>query len=164
MFKVSYFTECYISFNDVTRQVAKLCSDSFAVLLLNLMARNTLLGMIVSWNWMGEEIFMFLRESKYSVSLITVPFCPVAPCPFQILAKSLHSDVKLGSNSDHLVILKSVIHSNYTRRVAPRYNDYLYNGNFNFRRYFFGNGSFLMKIYNIITEFALSDTNDDSRR
>ena len=35
---------------------------------------------------MGEEIFMFLLESKYSVSLITVPFCPVAPCPFQILA------------------------------------------------------------------------------
>ena len=35
---------------------------------------------------MGEEIFTFLRESKYSVSLITVPFCPVAPCPFQILA------------------------------------------------------------------------------
>ena len=74
------------SFNDVTRQVATLCSDSFAVLLLNLMARNTLLGMIVSWNWMGEEIFTFLRESKYSVSLITVPFCPAAPCPFQILA------------------------------------------------------------------------------
>ena len=35
---------------------------------------------------MGEEIFTFLREPKYSVSLITVPFCPVAPCPFQILA------------------------------------------------------------------------------
>ena len=35
---------------------------------------------------MGEEIFTFLRESKYSVSLITVPFCPFAPCPFQILA------------------------------------------------------------------------------
>ena len=34
---------------------------------------------------MGEEIFTFLRESKYSVSLITVPFCQVAPCPFQIL-------------------------------------------------------------------------------
>ena len=33
---------------------------------------------------------MFLRESKYSVSLITVPFCPVAPCPFQILAGVLH--------------------------------------------------------------------------
>ena len=74
------------SFNDVTRQVATLCSDSFVVLLLNLMTRNTLLGMIVSWNWMGEEIFTFLRESKYSVSLITVPFCPVAPCLFQILA------------------------------------------------------------------------------
>ena len=54
------------------------------------MARNTLLGMIVSWNWMGEEIFTFLRESKYTVSLITVPFCPVAPCPFQILAGVLH--------------------------------------------------------------------------
>ena len=35
---------------------------------------------------MGEEIFTFLRESKYSVSLVTVPFCPVVPCPFQILA------------------------------------------------------------------------------
>ena len=40
---------------------------------------------------MGEEIFTFLRESKYSVSLITVPFCPVAPCPFQILAGVLSS-------------------------------------------------------------------------
>ena len=40
---------------------------------------------------MGEEIFTFLRESKYSVSLITVPFCPVAPCPFQILAGVLES-------------------------------------------------------------------------
>ena len=40
---------------------------------------------------MGEEIFTFLRESKYSVSLITVPFCPVAPCPFQILAGVLHT-------------------------------------------------------------------------
>ena len=54
------------------------------------MARNTLLGMIVSWNWMGEEIFTFLHESKYSVSLITVPFCPVAPCPLQILAGVLY--------------------------------------------------------------------------
>ena len=44
---------------------------------------------------MGEEIFTFLRESKYSVSLITVPFCPVAPCPFQILAGAL-SGVRLG--------------------------------------------------------------------
>ena len=35
---------------------------------------------------MGEDIFTFLRKSKHSVSLITVPFCPVAPCPFQILA------------------------------------------------------------------------------
>ena len=46
--------------------------------------------------------------------------------------------------------------------VVPCYNDHLYNGNFDFRRNFFGNGSFLMKIYYIITEFALSDT--DSRR
>ena len=42
---------------------------------------------------MGEEIFTFLRESKYSVSLITVPFCPVAPCPFQILAGVLEIHV-----------------------------------------------------------------------
>ena len=48
--------------------------------------------------------------------------------------------------------------------VVPRYNDHLYNGNFDFRRNFFGNGSFLMKIYYIIMEFALSDTDDDSRR
>ena len=47
--------------------------------------------MIVSWNWMGEEIFTFLRESKYSVSLIRVPFSPVAPCPFQILAGVLQT-------------------------------------------------------------------------
>ena len=40
---------------------------------------------------MGVEIFTFLCESKYSVSLITVPFCPVAPCPFQILAGVLDS-------------------------------------------------------------------------
>ena len=48
--------------------------------------------------------------------------------------------------------------------VVPRYNDHLYNGNFDFRRNFFGNGSFFMKIYYIITEFALSDTDGDSRR
>ena len=42
---------------------------------------------------MGEEIFTFLRVSKYSVSLITVPFGPVAPCPFQILAGVLCSIV-----------------------------------------------------------------------
>ena len=44
---------------------------------------------------MGEEIFTFLRESKYSVSVITVPFCPVAPCPFQILAGVLWMKVIL---------------------------------------------------------------------
>ena len=48
--------------------------------------------------------------------------------------------------------------------VAPRYYDHLYNENFDFRRNFFGNRSFLMKIYYIITEFALSDTDDDSPR
>ena len=48
--------------------------------------------------------------------------------------------------------------------VVPRYNDHLYNRNFDFRRNFFENGSFLMKIYYIITEFALSDTDSDSRR
>ena len=45
---------------------------------------------------MGEEIFTFLHESKYSVSLITVPFCPVAPCPFQILAGVLMHIVNNG--------------------------------------------------------------------
>ena len=34
--------------------------------------------------------------------------------------------------------------------VVQRYNDHLYNGNFDFRRSFFGNGSFLMKIYYIL--------------
>ena len=48
--------------------------------------------------------------------------------------------------------------------VVPRYNDHLYNGNLDFRRNFFGNRSFLIKIYYIITEFALSDTDDDFRR
>ena len=48
--------------------------------------------------------------------------------------------------------------------VIPCYNDHLYNGNSDFQRNFFGNGSFLMKIYYIITEFALSDTDGDSRR
>ena len=48
--------------------------------------------------------------------------------------------------------------------VVPRYNDHLYNGNFDFRQNFFGNGSFLMKIYYTITEFALSDIDGDSRR
>ena len=48
--------------------------------------------------------------------------------------------------------------------VVPCCNNYLYNGNFNFRRNFFGNGSFLMKIYYIITEFALSNTDGDSRQ
>ena len=47
--------------------------------------------------------------------------------------------------------------------VVPRYNDHLYNGNFDFRRNFIGNGSFVIKIYYIITEFALSDTDSDSQ-
>ena len=51
---------------------------------------------------MGEEIFTFLRESKYSVSLITVPFCPVAPCPFQILAGVLTKGI--GSRFSSIVI------------------------------------------------------------
>ena len=55
---------------------------------------------------MGEEIFTFLRESKYSVSLITVPFCPVAPCPFQILAGVLNSSLlPSGSRWFHRVFL-----------------------------------------------------------
>ena len=49
---------------------------------------------------MGEEIFTFLRESKYSVSLITVPFCPVAPCPFQILAGVLKKISENGRRMD----------------------------------------------------------------
>ena len=48
--------------------------------------------------------------------------------------------------------------------VVPHYNDHLYNGNFDFRRNFFGNGSFLMKIYYIIMEFALFDTDRVSRQ
>ena len=51
-----------------------------------------------------------------------------------------------------------------TTTDVPRYNDHLYNGNFDFRRNFFGNRSFLMKIYYIITEFPLSDTDGESRR
>ena len=34
-----------------------------------------------------------------------------------------------------------------TTTVVPRYNDHLYNGNFDFRRNFFGNRSFLVKVY-----------------
>ena len=45
--------------------------------------------------------------------------------------------------------------------VVLRYNDHSYNGNFDFRRNFFGNRSFLIKIYYITTEFALSDTDGD---
>ena len=48
--------------------------------------------------------------------------------------------------------------------VVPRYNDHLYNGSFDFQLNFIGNGSFLIKIYYIKTEFALSDTDGDSRR
>ena len=44
------------------------------------------------------------------------------------------------------------------------YNDHLYNGNFDFRWNFFGNRTFLMKIYCIITEFTLSDADGDSRQ
>ena len=47
--------------------------------------------------------------------------------------------------------------------VVPRYNDHFYKGNFDFRRNFIGNGSFLIKIYYIITETTLSDTDGDSR-
>ena len=52
----------------------------------------------------------------------------------------------------------------YDYTVVPRYNDHLYNGNLDFRRNFFGNRSFRIKIYDIITEFALSDTDGDFRR
>ena len=48
--------------------------------------------------------------------------------------------------------------------VVLRYNDHFYNGNFDFRRNFFENGSFLIQIYYILTEFTLSDTDDDSRQ
>ena len=50
----------------------------------------------------------------------------------------------------------------HSSTVVQHYNDHLYNGNFDFRRNFFGNGSFLMKIYYVITEFTLSDTDGDS--
>ena len=39
-----------------------------------------------------------------------------------------------------------------------------YNGNFDFQRNVIGNGSILIKIWYIIMEFALSNTNADSRR
>ena len=58
----------------------------------------------------------------------------------------------------------SVLIIAFLSTVAPRYNDHLYNGNFDVRRNFIGNGSFLIKIYNIIMEFTLSDTDGDSRR
>ena len=48
--------------------------------------------------------------------------------------------------------------------VVPRYNDHLYSGNFDFRQNFFENRSFLIKIYYIIMEFTLSDTDGDSQR
>ena len=51
-----------------------------------------------------------------------------------------------------------------TSTVVPGNNDHLYNRNFDFRRNFFGNRSFLIKIYYIITKFALSDTDSDSRQ
>ena len=46
--------------------------------------------------------------------------------------------------------------------VAPRYNDHHSNRNFDFQRNFFGNVSFLIKIYYIIMEFTLSNTDGDS--
>ena len=52
----------------------------------------------------------------------------------------------------------------YIYTVVPRYNDDLYNGNLDFRRDFFGNRSFLIKIYYVITEFTLSNTDGDFRR
>ena len=48
-----------------------------------------------------------------------------------------------------------------TGTVVPRYNHLLYNGNLDFRRDFFGNRSFLIRIYYIITEFTLSNTDGD---
>ena len=55
-----------------------------------------------------------------------------------------------------------VPHTKLNNTVVPRYNDHLYNGNFDFRRNFIGNRSFLIKLYYIITEFALFDTDGDS--
>ena len=51
-----------------------------------------------------------------------------------------------------------------TCTVVPLYNDHLYNGDFDFRWNFIGNGSILIKIYYITTEFTLSDTDSDSRQ
>ena len=48
--------------------------------------------------------------------------------------------------------------------VGLLYNDHLYNGNFDFQQNFFGNRSLLIKIYCIITEFTLSDIDDNYRR
>ena len=53
---------------------------------------------------MGEEI---LRESKYSISLITVPFCPVAPCPFQILAGVLREIIAMWGPLPISMVLRS---------------------------------------------------------
>ena len=49
-----------------------------------------------------------------------------------------------------------------TYTVVPRYNDHLYNINFDFRRNIFGNRSFVIKSYYILTEFTLADTDGDS--
>ena len=51
----------------------------------------------------------------------------------------------------------------YYYTVVPRYKDHLYNGNLDFRQNFFGIRSFLIKIYYIILEFAVSDIDGDFR-
>ena len=65
---------------------------------------------------------------------------------------------------DLIGLNKGLIAQSKEGTVIPHYNDHLYNRNFDFRRNFIGNKSFLIKIYYIITDFALSDTEGDSQR
>ena len=81
-------------------------------------------------------------------------------CRYQVSVPIL-SDI--GTLVPQLLSL-SFNHLIFIATVVPRYNDHLYNGNFDCRRNFIGNGSFLIKIYYVIMEFTLSDTDGDSRQ
>ena len=77
----------------------------------------------------------------------------------------LHNVLKYAGKIINILKLYSPqLDINLADTVVPRYNDHLYNGNLDFRRNFFGNRSFRSKIYHIIMEFALSDTDGDFRR
>ena len=73
-----------------------------------------------------------------------------------------YNTVSTSVNLGEISLTKFLLYTWNANTVVPHYNDHLYNGNFYFRRNFIGNGSFLIKIYYIITEYALSDTDDDS--